>query len=252
MNRFLLLIISFLAFGCNGYQYVSAPNYVPLHTQKGEVKANVSFTYCQLGYSLTDHFSLFTSSYFRKRGTPTFFSKEGSGDTIKSDKTREFSIGALFYKKQHNLVYECAIGAGYGSINYNYSLMQGPPYYDFYMTANKINFYIQPEIGYKYDEDFEIAMFSKINLCRYINIDTSGTSGRKSFYRYHDYFIGASERDFLFLEPGFIIRTGFENLKGFFSTSYNINLYGNPIDYRQLNIYLGISLSFSIFEKKSD
>src|SRR4051812_39472283 len=97
---FILLIKSMFLFGCTGYQYIASPSYVPFNTKKGDLKANISYNHVQLGYSLTNHFSLFATGYKRDGGTAINFeswgTKEGGGANSYKDHSHEINVGTSY------------------------------------------------------------------------------------------------------------------------------------------------------------
>ncbi len=249
-----IFVFCFLLFGCTGYQYVASPQYVPVNIEKGKLTANFSFDYYQLGYTLTNHFSIYTTGYFRNNNggavNQTALTKENSGAYIQTDKHKEFDLGFTFYKNLGSyLSYEIVSGIGNGISNYSNSqdLMND---YKFSFNAKKLNIYIQPDLSFRYNKYFDFTVFSRLNNNRYFDINKSLTLGdRTELDKYDKYFYDRHIASLLSLEPGFQMRVGFDKIKFQFMYSKTIDLNNTGIQYRQDNLYFGLSVKLNLIKK---
>jgi hypothetical protein len=253
--RFLILFtIVFFITGCSGYQYVSTPQYVPLNDKKGELKGNISFNSYQLGYSLSDNISIFTTGFYRYPASSfnpeTMTGKENSGAYIRTDNMHDFSFGASYFIKHKVFNYELLGGLGFGNINYT-STKDLSNDYEFKMDATKSYVYLQPDFGYKVSHILEVAVFSRFSYNIYDNINTSSTIGSNTGIEPDDkYFLNKSNVDLFFAEPGVAVRVGSKNVKLNTQLSSTINLTGQNIRYREINVYLSLFVNLNILKEK--
>jgi hypothetical protein len=256
-NIFLLLLI--FSFACNnGYQYVATPQYVPLNTKKGELNCNLNFSNCQLGYSITDHISIFSMFRYRNN-TGSHWLIDGG---YKEDKSNELSLGGSYFKSKsfdiscfkakNFLVYECLAGSGIGNVYY-LNFKNYWPDYNFVLNAKKMNLFLQPEIGIKFIDAIEVGIFSRLSGYKYYDIKISAGSGASGKLDEEDnYFVNKTYAYLLFFEPGIIFKIGYKNIKLFMIASREINLKEIPINYRPENLQVGLSLNFDLLKKKTD
>ncbi len=121
--RIIIFGFCFLLSGCTGYQYVATPHYVPVNLEKGKLVGNVSFNYFQLGYTLSNNFSIYTTGYYRKNDggiiKATALGLENAGAHIQTDKQRDFDLGITYFKKPGDYFsYEIVTGIGNGIVKY--------------------------------------------------------------------------------------------------------------------------------------
>jgi hypothetical protein len=244
-----------LLFGCTGYQYIAAPHYIPVDLEKGKLNANLSLNYYQLGYTLTDNFSIYTTGYYRdnKGGIfkATAATKENGGAYIQTDKQKEFDFGMTFYKGLSNyLSYEIISGVGIGSVEYT-NTQDLFPDYNFSFSAKKLSFYVQPDLTFSIYKYFDFSIFSRINQSRYYGINKSLNLGAKSEpEKYDQYFNDREIVSLCFFEPGLQIRVGLDNIKFQFLYTRIFDLKNTGIQYRQNNLYLGLSLRLNLIKKR--
>lgn len=242
--------ICLLLSGCTGYQYVTAPNYVPVHQEKGELTGIASLNYLQIGYAFSDKFSVYTSGFHRNNDFPiksTVLYKENSGVFVQFDKQLEFDLGFTFYKTLNEYFsYEIVSGLGSGSVKYS-NLQDLLTNYEFSFSANKLSFFIQPDFSFRLNKYLDFSVFWRVNQTRYYDINKSLTLGSMSEpEKYDQYFNIRDAATFLFNEPGFQFRGGFEHVKFQFMYSRVFDFYNTGIQYRPDNLYLGISMRFNI------
>lgn len=235
----------FILLGCNGYQYVSSPYYVPVNTDSSKLNCNFSLNNYQLGYSFKN-FSLFTTGYHRnnKNGIH-LFGKENSGDYFQSDKHSEFTLGATHYKALNKwFSYELVAGTGLGSVEYS-NCQDFSSDYEFNLDSKKFNLYLQPNFSIKQDDFFDFSIFSKISYNRYFNIQSDWKFGDKGIFEdYDEYFAYKKHTSLYFFEPGFQIRLGWRNVKGLCTYSYCTEITGANIQHRTYTLHLSIFLRF--------
>jgi hypothetical protein len=164
MKTFIIILLGVTMTGCTAYQYVASPPYVPLHKKKGEVVLNLSLNSAQAGYSITDHVSLFSTAYIF----------EGGSFPLSEDESRflEGTIGAGYFRKYGALYSSVLVGGGLGQVSYSNSIA-GSSNYAFNMNADKMNFYIQPQVSHVLNKYFEVSGFLKFNYNEYYHINSS-------------------------------------------------------------------------------
>jgi hypothetical protein len=243
---------------CAGYQYVASPQYVPLNTKKDDLKANVFYNYAQVGYSVTNHFSMFITGYYRNGGSTIFekmAAKEGDGADSYDDKSHEVNLGASYFTTSKLFTYEIHVGGGGGKIYYQHT-KDLRDLYKAEFNADKFNIFIQPSISYKipnsFGDYFQFGAFTKIAAHRYYNIKDNSEFGQylnKSDIDKEDlYFSNSRTREFYFAEPGLCLRAGGKWIKGNATLSFPVNLSGDDIRYRKTNLYLSVFFDLNLFE----
>lgn len=245
MRLFFALIVSVLAIGCTGYQHVSSPVYAPLNNKKGEAKINLDFNNVQAGYAFSDKLSVFATGFIRKNRTSTFDKKEGSGDLLYSEFTREVNLGLGYYTKRGNLIYELLAGVGTGSLRYKMT-EDFTNEYRFDLHAHKAIAFLQPDVGINLNNKFELGLFTRFGLYRYYVLDTD-TYGTYSKEPDAPPLLNRNTANFAFAEPGLVIRAGGEMFKFQAMFSHNFKLSQEPIRYRKVNVHLGFFFNFDAF-----
>jgi hypothetical protein len=237
----LVLFSCFLLLGCNGYQYVSSPYYVPVNTDSSKLSCSFSFNNYQLGYSFKK-ISLFTTGYYRNNQHGIhLIGKENGGEYFQSDKHYEFALGATHFNAINKwLSYELVAGTGLGSAEYS-NCQDLFSDYEFDLNSKRLALYIQPNFTLKQDNFFDFSIFSKISYNRYFDIQSDWKFGDKGTFDTHDgYFAHRKYASLYFIEPGFQIRLGFKNLKWLCSYSYCTEITGANIEYRNFTLHFGI------------
>jgi hypothetical protein len=260
MRSLYFLALASLLTACTGYQYVASPQYVPLNTKKGVLKANGSYAFAQAGYTITNHISVFGTWYKRSGGTDINFenwgSKEGSGANTYKDHSYEINFGTSYFTSlSTHLIFEVQAGTGFGKAYYNHVKDYGASFpYTIEMTDNKTNLFVQPSIGLRFpklDDHFQFGAFVKI-----INDHYKNTGMYTTVLHPEDkedrYFINRPTRNLKFAEPGVCVKGGSKWVKGCATVCLPLNLEGDQIRHRPLNIYLSAFLSFDLLKKKTN
>jgi hypothetical protein len=263
--RLFIVALTILLAGCTGYQYVASPQYIPLNTRKGEVKGNISLNAVQLGYTVSNHFSLFASAYERNGGTSVNFekwgTKEGGGANSYKDHANEINAGGSYFKCSDRFIYEIHAGAGKGKVYFVHDkdLREG---YHFEMNANKTDAFIQPSFSYRIpsakqfntENFFQFGVFMKVVGYRYYDLKVKSVIGRASGSDGADkedlYFMNRNFRNLYFAEPGVCIRAGSKWIKGSTVLSVPVNLQGDNIRHRPLNLNISAFINFSLLKTK--
>jgi len=260
--RLLYLLTLTVLCSCTGYQYVASPQYVPLNTQKGELKANLSHNHMQAGYSVSNHVSLFSTGYWRSGKLPGILdglSKEHDDSDDYSDKAYEITGGASYYTVHNRFIYEVHVGAGGGKIDYLHSREPAGDYYVMHMKAHRATVFIQPSFAYRFYKDpaknfVELGAFTRLIAYRYHNLQTTTTISPSYPHKiepFDTYFANRGSRDIYFAEPGFCFRVGGQNLKFNMLTSFPISLQGDNVRFRSGNLYMGFFINLNVLERKT-
>jgi hypothetical protein len=172
--------------------------------------------------------------------------KEGSGGQIIKDNSVNTNLGVLYFFKDPFFCYEIQAGAGFGSYYYNNDI-DGKFHYVFTMNGRKLNGFLQADAGYKIKKIFEAGIFTKFTETNYNHIDTEYTDSSPMSYDKHDLtFHNKNSMNLLFIDQGVQIKVGGEKVKFQAQVSFPINLGGQYMYYRPINIFLGISLNLSL------
>lgn len=249
MRKKCVLLLLFST-GCSGYQYRASPSFVPFNEKKGVVKSNISFHTLQIGYSFAQHFSAFATGY--KRSGETFNplgTKENSGEHRTKDTSQEICLGLSYFRKVNQFHLETLVGTGAGSMMYHntYDLQSN---YEFDLKADKNNFFIQPNFGYK-KENVEIVLFSRFNYLTYYNIRTTMSAGSKQTILPADsYFVGKQSANLFFAEPGLSVIAGKGLARFHTQISSPINLTANEITSPSIYLRFSCLFNFNLLKTK--
>ncbi|OFY65450.1 MAG: hypothetical protein A3H98_07920 [Bacteroidetes bacterium RIFCSPLOWO2_02_FULL_36_8] len=255
MSFYSCIFIFILFTGCVGYQYVSSPLYIPVNEKKGELKSNISYTGLQVGYSISNNFSIFGDYDFMVREYRSNWpglSSEHDGHISGRYGSNDYNFGVSIFKTHNNFFTEILLAGGIGDMFYN-NFMATYLYNSFYLTVNKKNLYIQPVLGYKYSDakhKIEFGLFSRFSYTRYTDINvTIFKPDNAEVYLDNVYFVGKKNLDLFFIEPGFFFRDGFEHIKYQFNITPTISLNSKHVKYRFFNLFFGIFLNFDLLNK---
>ena len=255
MRHYLILIVASLLSSCMGYQHIATPQYVPFNSKKSDLTANLSLRYAQVGYAVGNHISVFATGYMRDTDVSpidleTFGAKESSGNSDYDDSSYEINAGTSFFKDTPKLNYEIHVGAGGGKSYYSHVIDEGSTDYFFELHAHRASVFVQPSFSYKIPKltrYFQLGTFTKIALYKYYDLDIK--SNVSTPHRYDKPFKNRDYRDLYFIEPGACFRVGAKWIMANAMFSIPINLEGNTIRYRELNIYVSVFLKFNLLGK---
>jgi hypothetical protein len=210
---FYLAGISALLCSCTAHQYIPSPQYVPLHKSKGEFIANLYMMpfALQAGYTVTDHVFVFATAYNKIRNARPYISKESGGQETFLGRSSEVNLGAGYFTRKNQWVFEVAGGGGIGKMSYSHEIDNTSDYI-FSTEARKVNAFVQPVIGLKVDDHIEVGLFSRVNAVRYYDI-ISGIPARYPIDKDDLAFAAHRTVDVLFLEPGIFMNAGWRNVK---------------------------------------
>jgi hypothetical protein len=240
---------------CTGYQYVSSPVYVPLNESKNEVSANLSTNSFRLGYSVSDHISLFTAYYQKSKvsGFPEKFLNNGD-ESVFDAKYMEWydgNLGFSYFNKYKYFNYEILTGAGYGKSYYRNEIVLRPDRLDFKMNSERWNCFLQGNVGYKVSNIFQFALFSKLTYTNYFNLNTSllTTNFNEEMPAGVNFFNNQTETPLFFTDVGLCARVGYKYL--FFQTMYfeTYNIKNHLIHYRKHNFQISIFFTMNLSDQ---
>lgn len=246
--RSYLVISCLILLGCNGYQYVATPYYVPVNIDSSRLNINFSTNNYQLGYAFKN-ISIFTTGYFRNNRAifrETALTKENGGAHVQTDKHYAFDIGATYYKTMNELLsYELVAGTGFGTVKYeNWQDFMSD--YEFNLSAKRYNLYFQPNLSIR-ESEFDVSFFSRISYNNYFDIHSHWKLGEKGDLEdYDEYFSNRKSGSLFFIEPGLQFRFAFENVKLLWSYSYCQRILGQEMRQRYHSVHLGVSLHFGM------
>jgi len=217
--------------------YIPNTENVPLMTEKGDVKINISTTNVQASYAVTDNIAVMANGYRRQS---TWSDASDSIDSWEYTSNRFLAEGGIGYYKviSENFIFETYGGGGFGQVGFDYFDVDYDIENNF--SANFSRFFVQPNIGYKNDF-FEFAISSRISGLKF--------SGIKTNYSLDDlidsevYQIDAPI--YFFFEPAITFRLGYKWAKLHFQTIYSNKLNIEPLNYRKLGINVGIYIDIS-------
>jgi hypothetical protein len=246
---------------CTGYQYIASPQYVPFNTKKGDLKANLSFNHMQLGYTVSNHMSVFATGYWREGGTfinfESWATKEGGGADRYEDRSHEVNAGASYFTRSKRFIYEVHLGAGGGKVFYlhNKDLRES---YRAEFDADKANVFIQPSFSYiipiNMGNYVQFGAFAKIVGQQYYNIKDNSTNdawNNVPFDKADQYFHNRRSRNLYFAEPGVCLRAGSRWVKGNVVVSFPASLQGTNVRHRPTNLYLSAFVNLNLLRKKN-
>lgn len=258
----LAVAITLLMMGCSGYQYVASPRYVPLNETKGEVTVNVHPSAVQLGYAFTNNFSVFATGFRRFSAGPTANPLPVNGKHHRYGSSKEVNVGFSYFKKTGKFVVEVLAGGGYGDMSFGDDFTDDKHHdegYQFDMTANRRNFFIQPDIRFKFrnatfNEHFSLAVFTKFNSVRYYNIESElqATVYSRDLDDGIHYFASRQQAALFFIEPGVQIKGGSRNFKAVVQLCPVINASSHALRYQRFSINSGITMNMNLLYRRSN
>lgn len=250
MRNLVLFIVLITLSSCSGYYYSASPHYVPLNSEKGELRTNIGINSLQTGYTISNHFSLFTTGYYRFKATTfdwgTFSTKENGGGDSYEDKSYEINFGSSYFYNHNKLVFEVLFGAGFGNIEFDHVIDLYEVDYKFNMNSRKYNIFVQPNIGIKFNEHLSLSLSTKISQQHLYNIKTDLVWGSYSDETISDdYFFNKSFANLYFIEPGLTLRFGGEHVKMQTQIIPVFSLNETYIRYREFSINLSLFINLN-------
>jgi hypothetical protein len=247
----LLFIATSIFFASCAFHYASSPQYIPLNEKKGELKINQEVNSLQIGCSLFDHFSIFTTGWiFSGSSSSTLFTKENGGGYSKYGQGYEINFGSSYFYKYNIVIYEILAGFGYGELRYENS-RDLDINYKFKLYTPKLDLFIQPDIGIRPNKNIELGICSRFSYQRFYDIQTTTDFGSNDVYETRDrYFDNKSNMNLIFWEPAFSLKLGTEKFKVtmLFGKTQNIN--DKHIIYQRNYFNIGFFLNFDLMKSE--
>lgn len=282
---FFILIIAFSVTGCVGYQHAPTPQYVVANSEKGQTYIIAGWQSLQLGYNISNRFSVFVNGYNAKNPNLFFNDSDYEGysfseflndyfvevgpnydenstssvnshhsDTTTSDKTSKVEIGVGYFlpdiilSKNIAFHYGVQLGIGSGQMKYNSSYISNSIDKGIEMKAKTMNSFVQPVIGLRLKRLF-IGLTSMLEYKKYIDVST----------QVHNDVIVNSDKTFvntqfvesLFFEPSIIFQIGVENIRLQAQIISCNNIMGNDINVNPLAGYLTLNCNLNVFKLKN-
>jgi hypothetical protein len=247
MKAAIIVIAVFGLTACNHVYYAPNTANVPLLTEQGEVKANLSSISAfesranggelQVAYAPTGHFGIHAGGlHIGKR-------ENTSNETVESGSGGYGELGVGYFTtldKKRQWVFEIYGGYGGGSVYNNYGGGTTSR-----VGINKM--YIQPAIGYK-AKNAEFAFAPKIAN---VNWQVKRLTGGFDEFTAREIFYIIEHENFFNFEPTLLVRAGGEVAKIQFSLTFSPD-YSNDYDIGPLreNLLVGIGASFNVLTKK--
>ena len=232
MLLFTVIVIS----SCN-VMYMPNMENVPLMSEKGDMKFNLSSTNAQASYAITDNIALMANGYKRDN------SWTSAGDSVNFEYTsdRFLAEGGVGYFRplSDDVIFEVYGGGGFGQIAFDYIDVDFD--IDKRFSANMTRYFVQPNIGYK-NEIIEFAFSSRLTALKFSGIEAKNYTVQDLVT---DDLFQIDKPTYFFFEPAFTIRLGYKWVKLHFQTIYSTKLNTEPLNYRGLGINLGIYVDIS-------
>jgi hypothetical protein len=251
MKKILFYLLSATCLGCNGYQYISNPTFIPLHEQKGETKAVVAINNFHIAHSFTKHLGFVASVHLRARMIDMSLDrmqyKESGGGQIIKDKSQNFSLGLNYFRKTGKIsFFETQGGIGVGNVYYENYIDCMSDDYRYTLQGQKQMVYLQPTFALKPMKPLEIGLFTKFSGIKYYNLNDTlnNNSSYPEKQEIDHYFYSRKSANFVFAEPGGFLRVGSEKLKFQVMFSFPILLNDQDLYYRPANVYMGLAIKF--------
>ncbi len=257
--KFIILSVTILLSGCGAYTYIPTPAYVPVSREKGNVTANVSFKFYQIGYAISNHFSIFTAGNGNKHKHSLLVEETdlNYGRHNKRDEFHQFDFGGSYYAPLGKyLSYEIVSGIGAGKADYkNYWHYEkdtdSPLDYDFSFTSHKAALFVQPCISLHDEETVDLTIFGRFNYTKYYDINSNldlGSGYYSDITKYDTYFYNKKSADLLFFEPGFQLELRYKKYGGMVLCSEVISLEPGVQGYPKFYMYLGFHFTYNLLE----
>lgn len=223
------------------------PNMVnsPLLKEKGEAKINLNTNNLQASYAVTDNVGLMVNGYYNKNDWNIT-----SGSLVNEYQSKRFLVegGAGYFKSLGEKgVFEAYAGAGYGTLNYNYKLLDNGIEAEYNRWAsNNLKLFIQPVIGTT-GEKFDFSFFTRFVGLKFSNVDTINYTPAELDF---EGLSNVEKTTWMFLEPGVSIRFGTPLIKLQLQTLYSYKLNPEPLNSKNFVFNIGLHVNLSKLTKK--
>lgn len=225
--------------------YVPNSQNVPMLEEKGDIKVEIGVKDLQVAYGISDHLGIMVNGYYNKND----WSISSGTFENKYYPTRLLLEGGLGYYTTltDNAIFEVYGGAGYGSVNYDYDLVDNGILTETNtFGVDMMRVFLQPAVGFQ-SESFGFAFSTRFSSVNFSNIDSVGYSPLELEYE------GLHELEddmFLFTELAMTVRFGFKYAQLELQPYYNHQLSGpTSLYYRHFGLNMGVYLSIDEFFK---
>ena len=212
----------------NSY-HAPATLHAPLISKKNDLTIGVHYAF------LTRHRGVDIQTAFspvNHLGIQASYRNHGQKGEIEDGKIESYEFGAGYFKGWDNFVFETYAGFGGGTIQNVHHTGRSEIRYT--------NYFIQPAIGVQTkDQLTQFALVAKLSPTKFTIRDTSFNGAREPFV-VSQFDILSSTPSRLFLEPGFIFRTGWEYVQVQTALSFPSILRGEDFLRDKTNFSIGL------------
>ena len=205
----------------------------------------------QIGYSLSNHLSIFGNGFHCNRVTQSEILR-GYDAIYGNYGLKEINMGGGYFISNTINTFEMLFGLGYGEQFYKYNYSDYELYYRFSMNNNRFNLFIQPDWGIKIEECVEMGLFSKFIYSRYYDINIELQENYPEYYnvKRHDYMLDRKTFNAFLIEPGLLFRFGGKKYKCQIQASTVINPNTDKITTKLFYLNASSLFSFNLNRNK--
>ena len=141
---------------------------------------------------------------------------------------------------------EVLVGGGYGNLEFEHTIDFFETDYNFDMIAQKYNFFVQPNLGIRFNEHLDLNFSTRFSQQNLFNIKSSVEWGDYTDEAISDdYFFNKDLVKLYFLEPALTFRFGSQRFKMQTQIIPVFNLNDKHIRYKELSLFLSLYMSLN-------
>ena len=176
-------------------------------------------------------------------GIQAGFRSHGQKGEVRSGKIEGYELGAGYVKDWGNFIFEAYAGIGGGKIQNTH--------HTGYSTIGFTSYYIQPAFALQNkNKTTQFALVMKLSPTKFTIRDTTFTGEREPFV-VEQFRLLENQPNRVFLEPGFVFRTGWENVLFQTALSFPSNLSGEDFLRDKSNFSVGLVFRFNATQKRA-
>ena len=240
-----LIVFILISFASCKIMYIPNTQNVPMMEEKGDIKLVIGNKDLQLAYGISDHVGIIANGYYNKNEWSVL---SGTFDNQYVSKRSLIEGGLGYYSAfGENVRFEVYGGAGYGTVNYDYDLLDNGTLIETNtFGVDMLRIFLQPAIGMQTD-NFGLAFSTRLASVNFSKLDSLGyTQTELETEGLHE----LEDEMFMFVEPALTLRLGIKYVQLQLQPYYNLRVMGpSSINAKEFGFNFGLYLSIDEFFK---